>query len=84
VRRDGERVCLCVRDSGIGMKPEGLINLFSPFHQIDSGLARKHEGTGLGLSICKRLVDMMGGVIDVLSEYGKGSQFTVCLPLRGA
>jgi len=59
-----------------------MINLFSPFHQIDSGLARKHEGTGLGLSICKRLVEMMGGTIDVVSDYGKGSQFTVCLPLR--
>ena len=82
VRSDQRRICLCVRDSGIGMKPEGMINLFSPFHQIDSGLARKHEGTGLGLSICKRLVEMMGGTIDVVSDYGKGSQFTVCLPLR--
>ncbi|HOG65821.1 MAG TPA: ATP-binding protein, partial [Spirochaetota bacterium] len=51
---------------------------------IDSGLARKHEGTGLGLSICKRLVEMMGGTIDVVSEFGKGSQFTVCLPLGGS
>ncbi|HPH04107.1 MAG TPA: ATP-binding protein [Spirochaetota bacterium] len=84
VRTDARRICFCVRDSGIGMKPEGMIDLFSPFHQIDSGLARKHEGTGLGLSICKRLVEMMGGTIDVVSEFGKGSQFTVCLPLGGS
>ncbi len=49
-------------------------------NQIDTGLIRKHEGTGLGLSICKRLLDMMGGTIDVQSQWGQGSTFTICFP----
>ena len=57
-----------------------MINLFSPFHQIDSGLARKHEGTGLGLSICKRLVEMMGGTIDVVSDYGRAASLQSVSP----
>ena len=67
-------------DTGIGMKPEDIPGLFQPFHQIDSGLTRKHEGTGLGLSICKKIIDLMGGSIDVASQWGQGSAFTMRLP----
>jgi PAS domain S-box-containing protein len=75
-------VRLRVIDTGIGIKPEHLSTLFQPFRQIDTGLARQHEGTGLGLAICRRLATLMGGEISAASEWSKGSQFTVTLPLR--
>jgi len=82
-RADGEGYILAVSDTGIGIRPEEIAGLFQPFHQIDTGLSRKHEGTGLGLSICKKLVDMMGGRIEVQSEWGKGSTFRLWMPRQG-
>ncbi len=70
-----------VSDTGIGMQADKLREIFLPFHQLDSGLARKHEGTGLGLSICKKLLEMMGGTIDVTSQPGVGSRFFVSFPV---
>ena len=75
-------VCIHVADTGIGIKTEHLTALFQPFHQIDSGLTRQHEGTGLGLAICRRLAMLLGGAISVASEWTKGSEFTVTLPLQ--
>jgi PAS domain S-box-containing protein len=75
---------LRVSDNGIGMSPEGQARLFQPFTQADESTARKYGGTGLGLSICQRLVRMMGGSISVRSTLGKGSEFTVELPLLEA
>lgn len=69
-----------VRDTGCGIKQEDLTQLFRPFHQIETGLSRKHEGSGLGLSICKNLVHLLGGEIKAESEWGKGSVFTFSLP----
>lgn len=74
---------LRVSDTGIGIQAEELPNLFQPFRQIDSGLSRKHEGTGLGLAICRRLAELMGGEIEVESEWGRGSTFSLTLPLQG-
>jgi len=71
---------LSVSDTGIGIQPDKIPELFQPFHQIDTGLSRKHEGTGLGLSICKKLLDMMGGTIEVKSIWGQGSTFTISIP----
>lgn len=71
---------LSVADTGIGIPPEEIPGLFQPFHQIDSGLSRKHEGTGLGLSISKKLIGMMGGSIEVQSRVGRGSTFTIRFP----
>ena len=77
-----EAVRLVVADTGIGIKPGDMDLLFTPFRQIDSTLSRQHEGTGLGLAICRRLATLMGGRIEARSEWGKGSVFTVTLPLQ--
>jgi PAS domain S-box-containing protein len=71
-----------VADTGIGIKPEHLTDLFQPFRQVETGLTRPHEGTGLGLVICQRLVALLGGTISVTSAWSRGSEFTVILPLR--
>jgi signal transduction histidine kinase len=70
-----------VRDAGIGIKTEDMGKLFNTFQQLDTGLTRSHEGSGLGLSICRKLLDMMGGLISVTSEWGVGSTFAFTLPL---
>ncbi|MDB4887538.1 MAG: hybrid sensor histidine kinase/response regulator [Gemmatimonadetes bacterium] len=75
---------ISVEDSGIGISPEGLEQLFKPFSQIDSGLARKFEGTGLGLAMVKLLAELHGGTVAVESAVGEGSRFTVWLPVHGA
>jgi CheY-like chemotaxis protein len=73
---------ISVTDTGIGISPEGLEQLFKPFSQIDSGLARKFEGTGLGLNMVKLLAELHEGAVAVESAVGLGSCFTVWLPLR--
>lgn len=70
-----------VEDTGIGMKPEFMERVWAPFEQADSSTARRFGGTGLGLSITKKLVEAMGGDIEVVSEVDKGSKFTVRLPM---
>jgi len=73
-----------VSDSGIGIRKENIANLFLNYAQIDTLCNRKIEGTGLGLPIAKRIAEMMGGCINVESEYGKGSVFTVRLRQQAA
>lgn len=77
---DSNFVKIQITDSGVGIESEKIEQLFKPFMQIDTGLTRKHAGTGLGLSICKKLTEMLNGEIEVESEYGSGSTFTVTLP----
>lgn len=68
-----------VSDTGIGMSPEQVEQLFQPFHQADFSITRKYGGTGLGLAICKRLIQMMESEIQIKSDPGQGSEFTFIL-----
>ncbi|MFY8282285.1 ATP-binding protein [Pseudoalteromonas sp. SSMSWG5] len=77
-----EGIELDVIDTGIGMSKEGLSHLFNRFQQADNSITRRFGGTGLGMSITVNLINRMGGSIDVKSELGKGSRFTVYLPLK--
>lgn len=70
-----------VSDTGIGIDPSDLGTLFTEFQQLDSGPSRAYQGTGLGLALTKKLVELQGGSIRVDSEIGRGSRFTVTLPL---
>ena len=72
----------CIRDTGIGIRPEDLKRLFSDYNQVDTRANRKIQGTGLGLAITRKIVDLMGGSVTVESEYGKGSAFTVKIPQK--
>jgi PAS domain S-box-containing protein len=78
--RAGDSYVISVRDTGIGITPDGLKKLFQPFQQIDNSLSRKYEGSGLGLSISKQLAELMGGDIGVESDYGRGSLFWFTTP----
>ena len=75
-----EWVAFRVRDTGIGMSPEQIAQVFEAFTQADASSTREYGGTGLGLAITRSYCEMMGGDISVESELGKGSTFTLRLP----
>lgn len=77
-----ELIEISVADTGIGIKPEDMEKLFQPFSQLESAYTKKYEGTGLGLALTKRLVELHGGRLWAESEFGKGSRFTLVIPVR--
>lgn len=82
--RAGSQVSLQVEDSGLGIPPEDRERIFERFYRVDKARSREMGGTGLGLSIVKHLAQAMHGEVRLVSEVGKGSQFTVTLPAARA
>ncbi|MEQ1517301.1 MAG: ATP-binding protein [Usitatibacteraceae bacterium] len=81
----GENPChlrFAVEDTGIGIKQETLAQLFQPFTQADGTITRRYGGTGLGLAICRKIAQLMNGTVQVSSEPGEGSIFSLDVPLR--
>ena len=83
VRRAGDYLQISVRDTGEGIPAKEVVRLFDPFFQVGTGVQRNFQGTGLGLAICEKLISMMDGDIDVETEPGMGSRFTIRIPLYG-
>jgi signal transduction histidine kinase len=79
-RPDGAVVRVAVRDTGIGIPPDRLAEIFDPFVQVDPDLTRQRQGAGLGLAISRELARAMGGELAVESVEGAGSTFTLTLP----
>ncbi len=79
---DPARLRLFVQDTGIGIKEEDIPLLFEEFKQLDASPTREYGGTGLGLAICKKIVELMGGTIQVKSSLKTGSTFIVTLPVE--
>lgn len=80
--RENGTLKLAVSDTGIGMKKEALDHIFEEFQQAEKTTASKYGGTGLGLAIVKKFTNLMGGDIVVESEIGKGSKFTITIPIN--
>ncbi len=79
---EANTLCLRVIDTGIGIAPADIPRLFQPFVQIDSSLSRHYEGTGLGLALVRQVVELHGGEVEVTSQLGQGSCFTITLPWK--
>lgn len=77
----GKNILIIIKDTGIGIPKNKLHMIFQRFVQVDKSLARNHEGSGIGLSLVKSIVEMWGGNISIESEYGKGSTFTIEIPV---
>ena len=81
---DRALMCFTIRDTGIGMDPAFIPKLFEPFSQEDATTTNRYGGSGLGMAITRNMIDLMGGEIAVESEKGRGTTFTVRIPLKKA
>lgn len=81
LRRNGGQMVLEVIDEGVGINAEEFNRIFSPFYQLDGSITRKYGGNGLGLTMIKKVVELHNGSVSVASNPGKGSTFTVVIPL---
>ena len=77
----GKNILIVIKDNGVGIPTNKLHMIFERFGQADKSLTRNHEGSGIGLSLVKSMVEMWGGNISMESEYGKGSTFTIEIPV---
>ena len=84
VRATATEIRLAVRDTGIGIPPNALRELFQEFHQLEAGDGRRYDGTGVGLALSRRLAHALRGEIEVRSREGEGSTFTLVLPRMAA
>lgn len=80
--RKGEMLEICVADTGIGIAPEKLTEVFSGFFQVSNGLTRQYQGPGIGLALSRKMVEAHGGRLWAKSQVGQGSQFYFTLPLK--
>ena len=80
-RRNGTKIGILVSDTGVGIPSRDLPRIFERFYRVDKARSRQVGGTGLGLSIVKHIVERMDGGISATSQLGKGSVFTITLPL---
>ena len=78
----GGKLQVSVADTGVGISEEEQKKLFTPFYQVDSSCSREYQGTGIGLSVTKKLVELHRGKITVESIPGKGSTFTIIIPVK--
>jgi heavy metal sensor kinase len=82
IRREGQMAVAAVKDTGIGIPAEDIPFIFERFYRVDKSRSRAEGGTGLGLAICKHIAEAHGGKIEVESQVGAGSTFSVSLPLQ--
>jgi signal transduction histidine kinase len=82
LQTEGNHAVVSITDNGIGIAPEDQIHIFERFYKADKSRTRSKEGSGLGLSIVKKIINLHGGSIDVVSSPGTGTTFTVSLPLQ--
>ena len=82
-RRGSSNVVIAVTDTGIGIAPKDQETVFQDFRQVDNSPTRLYGGTGLGLAICRRLANVLGGDIRLVSKVEHGSTFTLILPSKG-
>jgi signal transduction histidine kinase len=82
LKNQGKQILLCVQDTGIGIKPEEVDQIFERFYRVEQSRSRAQGGSGLGLSIVKAVAQVHGGNVLVASEFGKGTTFSICLPAQ--
>ena len=80
VKNENNNLVIKVKDNGVGIPKEDIDRIFERFYRVDKARSRDVGGTGLGLAIIKHIVKSLGGYINVKSELGKGSEFTVTIP----